>query len=194
MGFFNWAAPIFKWADRRWSDDDIRAVADLLRPFVTGERPVIDLAGGTGGLSAGVAKALGLQLIIADATPEMLERVSGSPLVSVRLAQAEALPFPTAYFDALLCSDAFHHFRDQNAAAREMARVVRPGGGVLVLEIDADGLGRVAALVERLLHEPAAFMTPAQMTAFMAGRGIAGAITRHRGPSYSFLGTVMTGS
>ena len=88
-----------------------------------------DLGGGTGDLGAGVARALGARVIIVDPTPQMLRRVDAEPLVSVRLAPAEALPFADAYFDAVLCCDCFHHFRDQDAAAREIARVVRPGAG-----------------------------------------------------------------
>ena len=190
MPFFAWSAPLFKLADGRWSHGDFEAVADMLRPYVTRERPILDLAGGTGGLSAGVASALGVRVVIADATREMLVRLSAHRLVSVRLAAAEALPFPDGYFDALLCSDAFHHFWDQDGAAREMARVVRLGGGAVIRDIEPRGLGRVAAYVERLLHEPAAFMTATQMTAFMARHGIVGTTTRHRGSTYSFLGTV----
>lgn len=190
MSFFAWAAPLFKLAGRRWSEDDFRAVANLLRPYASGERPIIDLGGGTGQLGAGVAAVLGTQAVIVDATPQMLVRVAADPRVSVTLAAAEALPFPAGHFDALVCSDAFHHFRDQDRAVREMARVVRPGGGVLILDLEPAGWVRGAALVERALGEPATFMSIAQITAFMAERGIIGAATRHRFGSYSYLGTV----
>ena len=191
MSFFAWTAPLFKLAGRRWSDDDFRAVAAMLRPYSSGTRPIVDLAGGTGQLGAGVAAALGTQAVIADATPQMLVRVAADPHVSVTLASAEALPFPTGHFDALICSDAFHHFRNQDEAAREMARVVRPGGGVLVLDLEPKGVIRGAALIERALGEPATFMSIPQITAFMAERGIVGVATRHRLNSYSFLGTVV---
>ena len=171
MSFFSWAAPIFKQADRRWSDRDFREVADLMRPCVSGSRPVLDLAGGTGGLSAGVAAALGVQVVIADATPQMLTRVAAHPLVSVRLTRAESLPFPADHFDALICSDSFHHFRDQDTAAREMARVVRPDGCVLVLEVTPVGLGRVAVYGERLLGEPGCFHDPEQLADLHGGEG-----------------------
>jgi ubiquinone/menaquinone biosynthesis C-methylase UbiE len=193
MSFFAWAAPLFKLAGRRWSDDDFRAVAFMLRPYAFGTCPILDLAGGTGELGAGVAAMLGTQAVIADATPQMLVRVDAHPRVSVTLASAEALPFPTDHFDALICSDAFHHFRDQDAAVREMARVVRPGGGVLVLDMEPKGAVRVTAIIERALGEPATFMTIPRITAFMAERGIVGAATRHRLHSYSFLGTVVQG-
>jgi len=192
MAFFGWAAPLFKLAGRRWSEDDFRAVADMLRPSATGGRPILDLGGGTGQLGTGVAAQLGTQAVIVDATPQMLVRVAADPRVSVTLATAEALPFPAGHFDALICSDAFHHFRDQDRAVREMARVVRPGGGVLILDLEPTGWVRGAALVERALGEPAAFMSTPQITSFMAERDIIGTVTRHRLSSYSYLGTVAT--
>ncbi len=162
----------------------------MLRPYASGGLPILDLAGGTGQLGAGVAAVLETRAVIADATPQMLVRVSPDPRVSVSLALAESLPFSAGYFDALVCSDAFHHFRDQDRAVHEMARVVRPGGGVLILDLEPKGLVRGAALMERALGEPATFMSIPQITAFMSDRGILGSATRHRFNSYSFLGTV----
>jgi ubiquinone/menaquinone biosynthesis C-methylase UbiE len=45
-------------------------------------------------------------------------------------ADAEKLPFPDSSFDAVICECAFCTFPDKSAAAREFARVVRPGGSV----------------------------------------------------------------
>ena len=190
MSFFRWAAPLFKRAARRWSEDDFRLLAKRLRPFVAPQGTFLDLGGGTGDLGAGIARALDARVVVVDAEREMLRRVPADPLVSTRLASAEALPFPPAFFDAVLCSDAFHHFRDQDAAVREMARVVKPGGGVLVLEIEATGWGRPIAIVERMLGEPAAFKTAEELQEFMAQRDIPGTAIREKWLSYSFMGSV----
>ncbi len=118
----------------------------------------------------------------------MLRRVDADPLVSVRLASADALPFADACFDAVLCCDCFHHFRDQDAAAREIARVVRPGGGVVIM--DMEGVKNLVRL-ERLLGEPGAFMTATAMESFMSVRGITGTATRQgTGSGYVFVGSV----
>ena len=190
MSFFRYAGPIFKVAGRRWSQHDFEILASRLRPFIPPHGKLLDLAGGTGDLAVGLARALSVEVIVLDATPQMLRHVSGHPLVSVREGVAEAIPFPAGYFDALLCSDAFHHFSDQDMAVREMARVVRPGGGVLVLEMNPRGLLRPVILLERLLKEPASFMTPDQLAQFFSARGIVGNSSPQKGLSYSFLGTV----
>ena len=130
------------------------------------------------------------QVVIVDSTPQMLARVTAHPFVSVRLAAAEKLPFPESHFDAVLCSDALHHFRDSEAAVGEMKRTVRPGGGVVILEMDGSGIGRLLSVAERILGEPAGFRGPLDLQNYLATRGIVGTSTRQRGISYAFRGTV----
>jgi|WetSurMetagenome_2_1015567.scaffolds.fasta_scaffold14468_2 ubiquinone/menaquinone biosynthesis C-methylase UbiE len=193
MSIFRWMAPLFKLAGRRWSQDDFQCMAGWLRPYVPSGGVLADLGGGTGELGAGLARELGAGAVIIDPTPQMLRRVDALPWVSVRLASAEALPFPDAFFHALVCSDAFHHLRDQEAAAREIARVVRPGGGVLILDMHPVGRDRIWGLLEKLLGEPAAFRAPDDLQRFLASHSISGDSERARGSGYSFVGTV-TGS
>lgn len=190
MSFFRFTAPLFKLLGRRWTEDDFQTMAAWLRPYVPSGGILADLGGGTGELGAGTAHELGARAVILDATAQMLKRVDPKPWVSVRLVSAEALPFPDGYFDALVCSDAFHHFRDQDAATREIARVVRTGGGVVILDGYPEGWDRLWAWAERLLREPAAFLTSRALEEFLAARGIAGATTRQKGSWYSFVGTV----
>lgn len=188
MSFFRWTAPLFKLSRHRFSEDDFRRFAEHVRPCVPPGGLLLDLAGGTGDLGLGVARQLGAEVIVADLTPEMLRRVSPHPSVSVSLTAAEALPFPDGHFDGLLCSDAFHHFRDQGAAVREMARVVKAGGCILVFEFRRAGFGRFLVFVERLLGEPGSFLEPEELRALLGRHGIEGSIT-HRGPiTYTFAG------
>lgn len=191
MSIFRWTAPLFKIWGRRWSEEDFRLLAGWLRPCVRPGGIIVDLGGGTGALGAGIARELEARAVIVDPTPQMLQRVDPLPWVSVRLARAESLPFPDGYCDALLCSDAFHHFRDQEAAGHEISRVVRTGGRVLVLDLDPKGVARLWVGLERLLREPAHFRTPQDMERFMAGHGICGTSRRQKGSAYSFLGTVV---
>ena len=191
MSIFAWLAPLFKAASRRWSEDDFRLIADHLKPFVPSGGLFADLGGGTGDLGAGVAPLLDARVIVIDPTPQMLRRVDPFPWVSTRLAHAEALPFPPAYFDAVLCSDSFHHFLDQHAALDEIHRVVRPGGGFVMLEPEAGPrVSRLVMSLEHLLGEPAGFLTPAGSEALLAAHGIVGVSHRQTKASYLFVGTV----
>jgi ubiquinone/menaquinone biosynthesis C-methylase UbiE len=186
--FFSRTAPLFKFGRHRFSQDDFERFAEHLRPCVPPGGLLLDLAGGTGDLGLGVARVLEAHVLVADATPEMLSRVSPEAAISVRLAAAESLPFPDGHFDGLLCSDAFHHFNDQAAAAAEIARVVKPGGCILVLEFRRTGPGRFLVPAERLLGEPGAFLEPEELQALFARQGIYGRITDRGFLTYTFTG------
>lgn len=191
MGFFNWAAPIFNVGADRWSETDIGIMADLLRPAVRPGGSLLDVGGGTGVLAARLALALDARATVLDPTPQMLRYVRESERVTAVLGEAEAIPFPNASFDAALVTDALHHMREQNAALAELARAVRPGGLVLVLDLDREGPGTwLAAFGEKLLGEPASFLTPAELVETAARHGIVGNATQLTGPSYRFVGEV----
>jgi ubiquinone/menaquinone biosynthesis C-methylase UbiE len=187
---FRIGAPIFKLAGRRWSADDFAVLGSRLRPFVPPDGVILDLGGGTGDLAKGLAQNLGCRVVIVDPTPQMLKRAPSHPLLTAVRGAAEDIRFPDGYFDALLCSDAFHHFRDWELAAKEMARVVRPGGAVLVLEFDPRRVGRVLELFERAFGEPGKFPEPEVLTKLLAKNGVIGDTADERGPSYSYLGVV----
>ncbi len=188
---FRWAAPLFARYGDRWSNDDIHQLAELLGPSVPEGGSVLDLGGGTGALAHRIATALQCRVTVLDPTPEMLAHVPDDEAVSTVLGKAESMPLESDSFDAALVSDAFHHFRDQAGAVSEIARVVRPGGGVLVLELDPRGVVvRLIVAAEKLLGEPGAFHTPEMMCAFFAEHGIEGDCVPTRWPNYYFCGTV----
>ncbi len=195
MGFFNWAAPAFGHFADRWSPEGIAEIAGWLRPFISDSCPqgcrILDVGGGTGALARKLHDALGAHVTVVDPTPEMLRYIADDGAVAKVQGSAEALPFDDDAFDAVIVTDAFHHFRDQPAAVKEFQRVTRHGGGVVIVELDPTGLVmRTIVLGEKLLGEPGAFMTPPQMCAFMREHGIEGACSAIRGVSYRFVGEV----
>jgi len=192
VGFFTWAAPLVRHYGDRWTAEDAGRVADWLRPAVAPGGRVLDVGGGAGQLAVLLAAALDADVTVLDPTQALVEYVPSHPHVTGLLGAAEEMPFADSTFDAALASDAFHHFRDQNAAVREFARVVRPGGTVLVLDFDPSTLGmKLIRLGERLVGEPGTFHTTEGMCAFMAERGITGECERLMGASYRFLGTLV---
>ena len=188
---FNWTAPLFALASRRWGDDDARRVAALLAPYLPAHGRLLDIGGGTGDLAALLAAVVPCDVTVLDASPRMLRYAEGLPGVEAVLGDAAVMPFAGDGFDAALVCDAFHHFTRPAAAASEIARVVRPGGGVVIAEIDAAARAtRALARVERLLGEPAGFLTPAQLEQLLDGAGIAGSCRRRDGIAYWFAGEV----
>jgi ubiquinone/menaquinone biosynthesis C-methylase UbiE len=191
MGFFSWAAPWVRRYSDRFTAEDASAIAAWLRPAVQPGGRLLDVGGGSGQLAALLADALDAHVTVLDPTAELLVHVPAGERITAVSGAAEDMPFDDSAFDAIVITDAFHHIRDQHAGAAEFARVVRPDGLVLVLDPDPRIFTvRLIALAERLVGEPATFLTPDAIVAFMAGHGIAGACESTSRGSYRFLGRV----
>lgn len=99
---------------------------------------VLDVAAGTGLVSAALRSAYDCDIVALDQSPEMLaratERFVGDPNVTTMLGEAERLPFPDGAFDALTFTYLLRYVDDVPATLRELFRVVRPGGRVASLE------------------------------------------------------------
>ncbi|MGP3967180.1 demethylmenaquinone methyltransferase [Streptomyces sp. 6N223] len=114
--------------NRRWRKAVARAVA--ARP---GER-VLDLAAGTG-TSSGPFAAAGAFTVPCDFSLGMLaEGKRRVPWLPFTAGDATRLPFADGVFDAVTISFGLRNVQDTDAALREMLRVTRPGGRLVVCE------------------------------------------------------------
>lgn len=104
---------------------------------------VLDLAGGTGDLTAKFSRLVGEkgEVVLADINDSMLkmgrEKLRNLGIVgnvSYVQANAEALPFPDNYFDCITISFGLRNVTEKEKALRSMFRVLKPGGRLLVLE------------------------------------------------------------
>ena len=102
---------------------------------------VLDVAGGTGDVARLLARRAGSsgQVWLTDINADMLARGrdrmidAGHALPAVR-CDAEKLPYPSDYFDCVSVAFGLRNMTRKDAALREMLRVLRPGGRLLVLE------------------------------------------------------------
>jgi len=102
---------------------------------------VLDIAGGSGDLSRLFAQKVGKlgQVILTDINASMLgvgrDRMLDAGLaVPAAQCDAEKLPFPDNHFDCVCVAFGLRNMTHKDAALREMQRVLRPGGKLLVLE------------------------------------------------------------
>ena len=132
--------------DRGWRRRTVRALA-------LGDRPrVLDLATGTADLAIDIARMHpGAHVIGLDPSPRMLA-VAGAKLARCRLADrvelvrgdAQVLPCKSGEMDAATIAFGIRNVPDRSAALAEMARVVRRGGRIAVLELGEPRRGLMA--------------------------------------------------
>ena len=110
------------------------AVLGLIDPALT----VGDLGCGTGQLTLTVAPYV-KQVIAVDGAREMLDaargRLADLANVDVRQGELESLPITTGELDVAMLSLVLHYSPDPSRALTEVARVVRPGGRLLVVDM-----------------------------------------------------------
>ena len=102
---------------------------------------VLDIAGGTGDMTLGFKKIVGETGVVwhTDINSSMLkvgrDRLFDKGVLTPQcLCDAEKLPFPDNYFDAVCVSFGLRNMTHKDIALTEMSRVLRPGGVLLVLE------------------------------------------------------------
>lgn len=109
---------------------------------------VLDIAGGTGDLTAKFSRIVGLEgtVVLADINDSMLkvgrDRLMDRGVVNnVTFSQADAqyLPFPDNTFDVITIAFGLRNVTDKDLALRSMLRVLKPGGRLLVLEFSKPG-------------------------------------------------------
>ena len=124
--------------DPRWR----RALVAAIDPR-PGQR-VLDVATGTGLVAAELA-ASGADVVGLDQSEDMLAVARGrlGARVTLLRGEAERLPFADAEFDALTFTYLLRYVDDRAATMRELARVVRPGGRIGMVEF---GVPQAAAL------------------------------------------------
>ena len=117
---------------------------------------VLDVGCGTGELLMRLrAKYPDAWLAGLDPVPEMLEvardKLSGKE--DLRIGYADSLPWPPASFDVVASCNMFHYITHPVEALREMARVIRPGGALVLTDWCDDYLAcRVCNLYLRLTN------------------------------------------
>ncbi len=99
---------------------------------------ILDISCGTGELLRSLAKTGKSKLYGVDIAQKMLDKARKKLPAKVKLQKADVhrLPFKADTFDYVLTTEAFHHYYDQKKALREMSRVSRKGGRVIVVDIN----------------------------------------------------------
>jgi len=121
--------------DRRWRRVAVNKVRELIG--ATPSAVCLDACSGTGDLALALHRDLHCGVVAADFCHPMLTRAqakcSGLPVHNVE-SDALSLPFPDHSFDALTIAFGLRNLEDPWRGLNEMRRVLKPGGGLVVLE------------------------------------------------------------
>jgi arsenite methyltransferase len=113
--------------------------AAIAKAYLRPEMVVADIGTGTGFMAAGVAPLVS-HVYAVDGSAAMLEaarrNLDGIGNVTARLADGAALPFEDGSLDAAFANMYLHHCPDPRAAIAEMLRVLRPGGRLVITDMD----------------------------------------------------------
>src|SRR5258708_9023170 len=121
--------------NKRWREELVVHIARF-QP-----QRILDVATGTAGVAIALANATHAHVVGVDISEPMLERgrqrVQEAELdarIRLEVARAEELPFPDGSFDAVSFTYLLRYVADPAATLAELARVVRPGGGMAGLD------------------------------------------------------------
>ncbi len=118
--------------------EDVRDAA-IAKAYLHPEMVVADVGAGTGFISAGLAPSVRMVHVI-DGSWEMLEeaRKNLQAFENIEFHQADGLsiPLPDASMDAVFANMYLHHCPDPLKAIREMMRLLRPGGRLVITDLD----------------------------------------------------------
>ena len=123
----------------------IDAIVQYDAPLHAPQSRFLDAACGTGEILLRLSSRYPhTQFAGIDFSRHMLEKAAAKTRmcknVTLKQANIRYLPYPNCSFDMALCSDALHHFADPSGALRELARVVKPHGTLILTDPVCDTL------------------------------------------------------
>jgi ubiquinone/menaquinone biosynthesis C-methylase UbiE len=153
-------------AQRSWMDAFARHLPTS-RPLT-----VLDLGSGTGRMTPALADTFGGPVVGVEPSARMRAQAPPHPAVSYVAGSASSIPLPDAWCDAAVVFFVWHHVPHHAAAVRELHRVVRPGGKVLLQTNFADRMPDVwwfRVVPEWRRADTAQFRTRAEVEADFTG-------------------------
>jgi len=164
---FDWLAPIY---DRAIGLPDPTQLQNALN--LPTEGVLLDAGGGTGRVSSLLRPLTGGVIINDWSKPMLLQAREKGGLMLVN-GRVETLPYPDARLERLLVVDALHHFPNQHGAIKEFARVLKPGGRVVIEEPDIKKFAvKLIAWGEKLALMGSHFHAPAEIATMLSAVGL----------------------
>lgn len=137
--YFEQIAPRWDQVRSGYFSEEVRKKA-IEMAYLRPEMIVADIGGGTGYMTAGLVDLV-QTIHLVDGSSAMLEEAKQSlgtlSNVEFHLADGLALPFPDGTLDVVFANMYLHHCADPLASIREMVRILKPGGRLVITDMDA---------------------------------------------------------
>ncbi len=134
---------------------------------------LLDVGGGTGRVTQ-YFREIGVTSTIVDPSLGMLQSARRKGCCMTCQGLSEALPFVDDAYARVLAVDSFHHFWDHEQAARELLRVLMPGGRLVIEEPDIRRFPvKLIALMEKLTLMRSRFYPPDALAQLFTRAGAA---------------------
>jgi len=172
---FDFLAPIY---DNLFKLNDPERIIRYAKLPVKGS--LLDAGGGTGRIGKAL-KPLTEQVVIADASIQMLKQASQIKYLRSVCTLSEFLAFKNDSFDRVVIVDALHHVINAPQTCKELWRVLKPGGRIVIEEPDIGNLFvKILYMVEKFLLMRSRFYSPEKISGFFDHSSAEIHIERHR--------------
>jgi SAM-dependent methyltransferase len=166
-------------AGRQMAPEALRTWMEVFARHLPEARPLVwlDLGSGTGRMTPSLASAFGGPVHGVEPSGKMRAQALANarhPAVTYAAGSAERIPLPDSSCDAALLFFVWHHVVDREAAARELRRVVKPGGTLFVQANFSDRMPDVwwfRVMPEWREVDRAQFRSEAEVTSDFVGAG-----------------------
>jgi demethylmenaquinone methyltransferase/2-methoxy-6-polyprenyl-1,4-benzoquinol methylase len=140
---------------------------------------ILDLGAGTGMMSdLAYACREDLHFTAVDPAEGMLKYTA--EYIQTHKGNAEALPFDTNSFEAILIGEALHHFQDIDQSIEEIVRVLKNEGRLFIYDFNTSTfVGKILCIIEKILGEPGNFFDPDDLQIKLEACGFSCRVSKH---------------
>jgi ubiquinone/menaquinone biosynthesis C-methylase UbiE len=136
---------ILSWVDR---DANRTIFLRMLSPAT--EDRILDVGSGKGKIASLVQETGKCEVYALEPDEKKIEFIkSNRPSIKTIKSTADSIPFDDGFFDKIYSTMAVHHFRNQSESLKEISRVLKPTGVLVIVDISANTfLGKIARFFE----------------------------------------------
>lgn len=169
-GIFDLIAPVYRLFEKLSSSSTKKKVLNNMEVH-KGDR-ILDVGGGTGKLLDMIKNnEPDIELILMDVSKAMMKH---SPKSNQKvLGKACHVPFDSNSINIVITTDALHHFENKKGALREMVRIAKQEGTIIILEFDPKSyVTKFIKYGEKLFGEPSYFFEISYLKRFFENHGL----------------------